>query len=178
MCVLDPLSAAVLTQLVEMGAGIRDKFDARAVELQVSEALLGSQISRGIHAELGESTQATIADNVANSAASSLLGHGVTGAPIEIQSIAANAVGSTVAGQIKNDIYLKQQSEKITSNPQKSSSSQTSLAPKTSSSQDMAEADVKGVNVNRATKWNKESNQRGSWKDKYLNDDFLSPSDM
>lgn len=101
-------SSVTATQLIEMKAGLRGKFDLRAVALQVSSTILSAGIHKGVTNILGEGDTAFAVDNVTNTSVNALIGHAVTGAPINIQNIAANMIGSTigktVADKLRNTI--------------------------------------------------------------------------
>lgn len=95
-------TTATATQLIEMKAGLRDKFDARGVALQVSAFLA----SAGINKVMGNSANHmnTAAKNVVSTGANAVLGHAISGAPLSIQNIAANAIGSTVGDELGQEL--------------------------------------------------------------------------
>lgn len=111
--------ASTATQLVEMKAGLRDKFDANAVALQVSWAYwtwesiglkdkfdvrsVAFQVSTSIanslvSAKMSDQMQGNVAPRVANVArrtvVNAVMGSGVRGAPLNVRSMAADAVGA------------------------------------------------------------------------------------
>jgi len=94
-------TAAVSTQLVEMATGLRNKFDAAAVGLQVSSFVLSAKINDVVESNLAKYPAGSyVTKTIANEASGALLGKAIGNTPIDIHHLAMNAVGSSIGSEI------------------------------------------------------------------------------
>lgn len=90
------------TQFTEMALGLRDKLNVEDIAMQISSALVGQEINEHL-GSLFDKTRtfernATV--NTATTVTNSLLGSAVTHTPINVQNMAAQAIGDTVGDKI------------------------------------------------------------------------------
>lgn len=108
-------AASVGTQLLEMKTGMRDKFDAKAIALQVSSCIVNYEISnqvKNIQGLLPKDVTPNLTSAV-SATANTVLGSYVTGTPINIQNVAANAVGTVVTNTVNEGLSSNLASERF-----------------------------------------------------------------
>jgi YD repeat-containing protein len=94
-------AAAVSTQLAEMAAGLRDRFDANAIVTQVTASIVAAKINDGIDGLFGERTSLAYATKqIATPFSNAVLGGAITHTPVDIQNLAMNAMGSTIGNNL------------------------------------------------------------------------------
>jgi hypothetical protein len=105
---LSVAATQVATQLTEMALGMRSKFDAREIGLQIASAVAGAKIAEVTGAQPGQHQIAReLGRNTATNVINSALGSAVTHAPFNLQTMAANAVGSTIANPLAEKYFPK-----------------------------------------------------------------------
>lgn len=97
------------TQIVEMGIGTREEFDAQAVGLQAAAAVVASGIRKALPAiekTFGAKDGAMISTTAANAAVNSILSSAVKGAPLDLKMMSTNVVGSIIGQKIGSNLAI------------------------------------------------------------------------
>ena len=98
-------TAAVATQFGEIVVGLRSKFDASAIFVQIAASVAAAKISEGVDGVLDAKSMMSIAaKSIANTTSSALLGSAVTHTPMDIRYMAANAMGSAVGSEMSSKL--------------------------------------------------------------------------
>lgn len=119
--------AAVTTQLLEMAAGLRSKFDASAIATQMASTLVAMKVDSKIAEALGDSTQAAAVAGGARAVTSTMIGSAVSHTSVNADVVAAQAIGGMVGGSLDSRMQEKWKKPEATSSvkPQKSAASPT-----------------------------------------------------
>lgn len=161
-------ASVTATQLLEMKIGLRDKFDARAVALQVTSSIASAYIKKGVGSLAGNSmdeASTSMVSDMVSTASNALLGHAVIGTPINMQTMAANAMGSVIGSQMhgkpNNSEPQEQKQESHVQKAKVSSSSHDDKIKemKRNGTQNQNKFDDHGI----ANKFS------GTWMEKYIN---------
>lgn len=99
--------SVLATQLVEISAGLRSKFDIQAVVTQVAAYVASAKINEVVDTHLGKTDMAIAVKSAANTVSGAVIGNGISGTPIEMQYIAANAMGSMVADKVGTSMQVE-----------------------------------------------------------------------
>lgn len=84
------------TQLIEMGAGLRTKFDANDIAFQVSASIANLEMDEGIKTQLGTGKVAKTVGPIATASSNAILGNAITQASIDVKNVAAHALGTAI----------------------------------------------------------------------------------
>ena len=99
----------VMTQLVEMEAGTRERFDPNSIMLQVAASALAPYVSKGVDVASNSmgmnDTSISVARNIANTTSNAVLGRGITNAPISVENMAANMIGTDVSNRVGSSLH-------------------------------------------------------------------------
>ena len=176
-------TSAATTQLIEMSLGMRDKFDARLVAFQVSASIASSYLGLGNQKVTGKFASpfiTSLAANTLSSVVNALIGSAVLHTPIEIQNIAANAIGSTIGyelgDRLKHAIPLPVSKSSVGSNQSRNSNSSHEHAIKEAKFQealnftlndpvlnfDDASYQLSEMNRTRLERWNNSTSKTGA----------------
>ena len=91
-------------QLAEMKLGLKDKFDTRALILQMTAAVASAKIGQTVKGmQLGKAAN-TAVNTASGAAVNAVLGTIVTGQPPDFRFVGANAVGSAVGNKVGDSI--------------------------------------------------------------------------
>lgn len=161
----------VSTQLAEMAAGIRTKFDAKAIGLQIAASLASFQVSKALQ------NKDLLLKNMANVAVNSVLNRVIKNSSFNLENMAAQIAGGVMMdfsqSLIMNDPVMEeetkslQQEIKTVTYPDFSAAERVATMALPDAKLDFQNVTTDDIRQSRIARWQTESANRSAWEDKH-----------